>query len=349
MPENNFSQFFNYHLFYRLPILAVVIFICSCTSKPGLQNQDAPSDTTESGRVIAALNEKINAEPNNAEWHYQRSKIYFEKKEMDKSLADIQKALSIDSTQAQFYVIQADLQFTANKTLLAKQSLEKCLSLDPGNKDANMKLAEIYFYVKQYEKSISYLDGVLKQDLHNAKAYFMKGMNFKEMGDTTHAISSFQTAVEQDQNFYPAYMQLGLIMQAKNNHLTVQYYTAAIKINPKSEEAFYGRGLYYQDHDDLDKAIQDYTTLSEINPNNKQAYFNLGYLHYTYLKVYDQAVKHYNQAIAVDANYTEAYYNRGLAYEAMGDIAAAKKDYEKALQLRATYEAASRGLARVSR
>ncbi len=331
----------------RYVLLLLIFFNISCKNKGSEETATLPQDTTEAGKAISTITEKIKAEPENGDLWYQRAKIYFDNRKPEESLADIRQALALDSTKAEYYLLVADLNFMANKTLLSKEALEKCLSLDPENKDANMKLAEIYFYVKQYEKSIGYLDAVLKKEVHNAKAYFMKGMNFKEMGDTTKAVSSFQTCVEQDQNYYAAYIQLGIIMQVKNNPLAVQYYDAAIRINPKSEEAFYGRGLYFQDHNELDKAIQDYTTLSQINPRNKQAYFNLGYIHYTYLKVYDQGVKHYNQAISCDPGYAEAYFNRGLCYEAMGDVAAAKSDYEKAMQLRPGYELAAKGLARV--
>lgn len=321
----------------------------SCTDKTRTVDENRSEDTTATGQAIAALTEKINAEPANADWYYQRAQQYMAQQAFANSLADIQKAISIDSTRAGYYLVLGDLQFIANKTFMAKQSFEKCLSLDPVNVDANTKLAEIYFYVRQYEKSIGYLDQVLKQDIHHAKAYFMKGMNFKEMGDTAKAISSFQTCLEQNQEFYAAYIQLGLIMYARHNPLAIQYFTAAIRLNPKSEEAFYGRGLYYQDHNDLDKAVQDYTTLSQINPKNKQAYFNLGYIHYSHLMVYDQAIKHYTQAIECDAAYAEAYYNRGLCYEALGNIGAARQDYTKALELRPGYELAAKGMQRVQK
>ena len=328
-------------------IIGLLFCFHSCKPKQGEEKAVDLNDTSAVGEAIAALDKKINSDPGNAELYHERAQLYYEKREFSQSLTDIQKALSIDSTKAPYYLLLANLQFAANKTLQAKESLEKTLSLDPKNVEANMKLAEIYFYVKQYLKSIGYLDGVLKEDIHYAKAYFMKGMNFKEMGDTNTAISSFQTCIEQNQDYYAAFMQLAIIMHARNNPLAIQYYTGAIRIEPKSQEAFYGRGLYYQDHNDLDKAIQDYTSLSEINPQNKQAYFNLGYLHYTYLKVYDQAIKHYNQAIAVDPGYAEAYYNRGLCYEAVGNVAAAKSDYEKAIALRPGYEMATKGLGRV--
>lgn len=331
-------------------LMAVLSFLqVACNDQQQKTAEIPTGDTTAIGKALVVINTKIGNDPGNDDNYRLRAKIYLQKGELEKSLADIQKAIAIDSTKAPHYLVLADLQFAANKTQLAKESLEKCISIDPRNKEANMKLAEIYFYVRQYEKAIGFIDGVLKEDVHNAKAYLMKGMTFKEMGDTSKAISSFQTSIEQDQDYYPAYIQLAIIMHARHNPLAVQYYTAAIRLNPSSEEAFYGRGLYYQDHNDLDKAIQDYTTLYQINPKNKQAYFNLGYIHYAYLKVYDQAIKHYSQAIACDSTYAEAFYNRALCYEASGDVFAAKRDYENAINQKPGYEAAIAGLRRVEK
>jgi tetratricopeptide (TPR) repeat protein len=213
--------------------------------------------------------------------------------------------------------------------------------------EAIMKLAELHFYVREYKQSVNYLDQVLMKDRHNSKAYFMKGMNFKEMGDTTKAISSFQTTIEQNPEYYAAYMQLGILYQVKNDPLAVQYYNSALNLNPRSTEAIYGRAMYHQENQEYNKAITDYTQILQLEPNNANAHFNLGYIHQVDLKIYDQAIKHYTDAIAADPQYAEAYYNRGLTYETLGNIAAAAADYKLAIQFRGEYPAAEAGLRRV--
>jgi tetratricopeptide (TPR) repeat protein len=66
------------------------------------------------------------------------------------------------------------------------------------------------------------------------------------------------------------------------------------------------------------------------------------------LKVYDEAIKHYSHAIDADPNYAEAFYNRGLCYETVGNIMAAREDYQRATQLKPDYKVAEDGLKRVS-
>lgn len=128
----------------------------------------------------------------------------------------------------------------------------------------------------------------------------------------------------------------------------MEYFNNALRIKPESEEALYGRAMFLQENGDYDRAIQDYTQILKINPRNKNAHYNLGYVHYTYLKVYSQAIKHYDDAIAADPNYAEAYYSRGLCYEAVGNIDAAIADYQKSLQLKPGYELPQLGLKRIA-
>ncbi|MFI5218277.1 MAG: tetratricopeptide repeat protein [Bacteroidia bacterium] len=335
---------------YCFLIVLISVFI-SCNNKQE-KKSEAPiiaTDTTEVGKAVVTISEKINAEPNNAGLYSQRSKLYILQQNFQNALDDINKAISIDSTHADYYLTLSDLYFTANKTFNAKAALEKCLTLDPKNTTAHLKLAEIFFIVRKYEEAFSHLQSILQNEPDNTKAFFMRGMIYKENGDTTKAISNFQTCIEKDNNFYDAYMQLGVIYTAKNDKLALQYFNGAIKIKPQSEEAFYGRGLFYQDHNELDKAIRDYTSIIQFNPKSARAHFNLGYIHYAFLKVYGQAIKHYSDAIAANENYAEAWYNRGLCYEAVGNIAAAKDDYDKAISIRPGYELAMQGLERLKK
>ena len=331
-----------------------VTFLSSCKQKQQEVKENtvvaASTDTSAIGKKISELSASLLTDNKNADLYHQRAKLYIQKREMEKAAMDIQKVMQLDTTKAEYFITLSDICLAGNKPRRAKYALEKCISLDPKNKEGNMKLAELYFIARQYDQVFKYLNNILKEDVHNPKAYFMKGMAYKELGDTTKSISSFQTAIEQEPKYYEPFMQLGVIYTLKNNKLALQYFDGAINIDPRSEEALYGRGMWYQEHQhDFDKAIQEYTTITQLNPKNTHAYFNLGYIHYQYLKVYDEAIKHYSEAINIDPEYAEAIYNRGLCYETVGNIGMARIDFEKALQLHPDYSLAAQALERVKR
>ena len=325
-----------------LSLTACLLFSCKSDT-----NQKKDPNTSKIPGRLDSLNNQIAQDPNNAELYNLRAKYFFNQKDLSAASKDILKAITLDSTKADFYVTISDIFFAAGQSSKSKRSLEKSLLIDPTSKDALTRMAELYLYVKDNKKSIEYLDKVLKVDVNYPKAYFIKGMNFKEMGDTSKAISSFQTTIEQDPEYYNAYIQLGLLYEAKHNPLALDYYNNALRIDPKSEEAMYNKGMFYQNNDQLNKAIETYTELLKMNPKNKFANYNLGYIHYEYLKVFKVAAEHFDRAIKCDSNYVEAIYMRGLSFEAMGDIQAAARDYNKALVLAPAYELPMLGLQRI--
>lgn len=333
-----------------LLLLCLLGTFLSCKGPSGKKEDSPPVviDTTPIGKQLAEISRQITAHPYDASLYSIRAKIHLKRNDVNNAAMDITQALKLDSTKADFYLTASDVSLASGVPGQSIVALNKALELDTANIKAREKLAELYFIAMQYDKSIHYLDEILRRDIHDAKAYFMKGMNFKEKGDTTRAIGSFQTAIEQRADYYDPYIQLALIHTARGNKLALQYFEGALRLDPKSEEALYGRGMYYQEvQHDYDKAIQDYTNITLINPKNRNAWYNLGFVHYQYLKVYSEAIKHYSKAIECDPQWPEAWFNRGLTYETMGDIAHAKSDYEQAIKIRPDYEKAKIALGRV--
>ena len=333
---------------YFIVFLCILLtqFSCKQNSEKNVSgNAESSASSQDTVKYsLENLNSKLQLDPKNPNLLHSRALVYIQLKNFGEALKDIQFAIKIDSSQSKYYQVLADIYFAGKKSLLAKTALEKALQIDPQNKEANLKLAELYLLVKKHKLSIQYLDQVLQQDKFNPKAYFMKGMNFKEAGDTAKAISSFQTATEQDPSYYDAFMQLGILFSLKNNALSVQYYTTALSLHSNSEEAYYGRAMFLQEHGQAQKAIEDYKYIQTINPMNKYAHYNQGYIYLVYLEKFDVAVGYFGNAIQIDPSYTAAYFNRGLAYEMMGNKSNAKADYQKALQTAPNYTAAKERL-----
>ncbi len=339
-------------MFLRLAVFSVLLLLLACSGNTKIDKEDssAVQDTTPLGLKITELSLQISKDPDNPELFHQRALLHMQRKDVANAMIDMEKVLQMDTTNAAYFITLADVHLAAGKPGKSMSALDKCRSIDPKNKLAYEKKAELFFIAQQYKQAISNLDEVLKLDITNPKAYFMKGMCFRDLGDTLKAVSSFQTSIEQKPDYYDAYLQLAMIWHARNNVLAKQYYDGALRVNPKSVDALYGRGLWFQENEqNYDLAIQDYTSAIQLDPTAARAHYALGYLHYQYLKVYAQAIKHYTDAIKVDKEWAEAYFNRGLAYEASGNVSAANADYEMALQINPAYQNAAQALGRVVR
>lgn len=337
--KNLFAAFF-------LFCFSVIIFSCGSGDKKTLSSDTLKISDTLSPE-IAKLNKEIAATPENAELYNKRAILLYKKEKLDEAFADIRTALNLDSTKAEYFLTLSDVYFAKGKVKNCKRSIEKAMELEPENADALLKYAELQLYFDEYKSTLEYISKALEIDKLNAKAYFMRGMAYKLSGDTAKAVSNFQTTIDQDPEYYHAYIQLGLLYATKHSKLAEDYYNNAIKLNPESIEAHFNLAMFYQEDSLYDDAIVEYNKVLEIDPKYKQAHYNLGYIHLVYLLVYKQAVIHFTNAIACDPAYAEAYYNRGYSYELLGDVTNAKTDYDKALEIRPNYEMPIKGLNRL--
>lgn len=327
-------------------ILLVALFACNTnTNQP---NQPNDVVVTTMPKELADINARIDKDPINSALFYERAKYYQNIRDLNAALRDMQYAIQYDSTQAPYYLTISDLYLQLNQTGKTKTSLEKCLTVDVNNTDAMLKLAELYFYVKKYEESIRYINDALKVNQYISKAYFLKGMNYKEIGDTTKAVSSMITATEQDPDYYAAYLELGVLHAIKKNKIAISYYDNALRINSRSTDALYNKGKFYQDIKEWDNATRIYTELLAVDPKYKYAHYNLGAIALS-KKDYDNSLRFFTNAINSDPNYAQAFYARGTAYFQKGDRLHAKVDYQMAIQVDPKFQAAYDALAEIAK
>ena len=350
-PNNNFftSKRLNKSLLFSFLAFLSINYSCKTDS-----NRENNSDTSTINKAIVKsdftlLNDKIAADPRNPELLYQRAQVFLQKNNTRQAFDDIRNAVSVDSSKSEYYLLMADICF---KGLLIQKSVDafaKAIEIDPQNAEAHLKLAELFLYIKAYPKCITQVNEALKIDKNLAKGYFIKGFAYKENGDTSKALSSFQTSVEINADYFDAYIQLGNIEAARKHPIALQYYNNALRLSPKSTEALYNRGLLYQNMGELDKAIEDYNSILKIDNSDASAHFNLGYIDLAFKKNSQSAIMHFTDAIRTNNQYVEAFYNRGVCYENLGEIKSAIKDFNSAINIVPTYKLAKDKLIRLSR
>lgn len=325
--------------------------LLSCTGGTGKQNENKqPQDSAvakANAPELKLINDSLKANPNNPDLYLHRGRVYLSLRDYDAAVADGNRALMLDSTQDAYYLLLTDAYFYGNHTRQAKEILERCVKNIPTSTEGHLKLAELFLYVKQYQQSIDHINAALKIDETIAKGYFLKGMCYKESGDTALAISSFQTACEQDNEYYDAYVEAGRMLALKKNPLCIQYFNNALKLDPKSVEVIYMIGKFYQDGKKYAQAIDAYNKLLQVDDKNKNALYNLGAIEFISSENKEKAKSFFTKAIEADPQYAEAYLARGLCFEEMGDAENAIADYKMALQSKPNYEDAVRNLNRL--
>jgi tetratricopeptide (TPR) repeat protein len=324
-----------------------VLFLLACgqQSREKSQEEKIREDTVSSELVM--LNNKVTADSMNPDNLYLRAKYFIEQQDVNNALSDIGKAIQLDGKNSSYFVTLSDCYLAMGKIPNCMDALKKAEVLDPKNNDALLKLAEVYLVLRDYQNVYNYTKKAIDFEKNNPLAYFIRGYAALEQGDTSLAIKNFQQTADLDQNYYGAYIELGSLYSAMNNPIAGGYFQTAVRIEPNRPEGYYLLGLYYQNREDFEKAVETYEKLIVISPGFKEAYYNLGYINLVHFNDFQASANYFTKAIAIDPKYTDAYFNRGYSYELMGDVAGARKEYEKALEITPNYENAIIGLNRL--
>ncbi|NJL73747.1 MAG: tetratricopeptide repeat protein [Saprospiraceae bacterium] len=328
-----------YKQFFMVLVLVGLLWNCGekqSTSETSLEATGNPAIDN----ISAAI--KIN--PDDPTLFAARAALLYENESYDNAINDLNKALSIDSMNVDYLHLLADVYLDYFKSRLALETLEKAANFYPKNTPTLLKLAEFQMILTKYEASLQTIDQILRQDRQTPPAYFLMGMNLKEMGDTIRAINSFQEAVDMDAQLIEGWLQLGQLYATRKDPLALQYFNNAVKIAPNSVEANHAKAYYLTNTlNDLEGAIAIYRSINLIDPQYEEAYYNAGLL-YLDLEKLSEAYQQFNLAIQFSPTHIRAYYYRGYTNELLGNSDAAKLDYEQALRMSPDYEAAKERL-----
>ena len=317
--------------------------IVSCSSK---ENPRGAGDVEQTDPVIAQLTGEIAKNPKDGELYFTRAQRYYEAEGYDEAIQDLQAALRIDSSNADYLHLLADVYLDYFRSREALKTMEKAAKLHPYRIQTLLKLSEFQFILKQYEPSLQTIDQILRKDPQNAEAYFMMGQNFKETGDTARAINAFQQSVENDPDLTDAWINLGQLHAALGNRIAERYFDSAIRIDPNSIQALHAKAYYLQQLDQLLPAIRLFERIVQIDPQYADAHYNAGLL-YLDLDSLPKAYQAFDLAIQTDPVHIRSYFYRGLCSEMQGRLAKARADYQQALSFSPDYSDAANALKRL--
>lgn len=297
--------------------------------------------------TIQGINLVLTENPKDTSALFARAKFFVSQRKSDSAIIDLQHLIKIDSTKSAYFLLMGDVYLATNRTRFTKQALEKAVKLSPNNVEAHMKLAELYLYVEMRQEALNEINAALRLDQKYPKAYFLKGMIYKEIGDTSLAFSSFMTTIEQDPKSALAYEQIGLLFAGRKDKRAIDYYQNALRIDPKNSLTRYNLGMFYQETGSVAAAMEVYKELISIDPNYSDAYYNMGYIIYTQNKNIEKALEFFQKATITNPSYSEAFYMRGLCQEDLGKKELAIIDYKESLRLSPKFDLPKNALIRL--
>jgi tetratricopeptide (TPR) repeat protein len=314
----------NFNWYLLLSFLVVVIYSCKSDSNNKVESSGNPE--------IDALTQQISKNPDNPELYFQRAKLYMDNSTFDRAILDMQKAISIDSLNPNYYHTISDAYLDYYNPKEAINAMLKVMSLYPERVPSLLKMSELKYILEDYDGSILTLNEVARLDPQNGEAYFMLGMNFRALNDIERAINAFQTAVEMDSGLTDAWITLGEIFEEKKDPKALKFYESAILSDPKSMQALHAKAFYLQNQGDIAGAQNIYRNIITTDKNYTDAYLNSGLL-YLDMDSIQRAFEQFDLLAGVAPTYYMGFYMRGVVNEKKGDKAAALRDYESAFNL----------------
>jgi tetratricopeptide (TPR) repeat protein len=315
----------------------LIFLAVSCTQKsdvtPEIKTELLDYKAIDGNAELSKLNTLLDQNPNDVELLAKKADILFKLLRQDEGMQDIAKAFRLDSNNLEVRRVHAGYMMGQLKILSARDDYGFIIERDPGNAEAYLGMARTYAVEGNHAKAFQFTDEALKRNVKFRDAYVLKGLIFRTEGKIDLAISSYQTAVEIDPNYYSGFVALGNLHEIKNSPLAIDFYNTALQIDENGLDALYGKAMLLQSSNQLAEAQEIYRKILKITPDYYTALYNQGYIKLVYEAQYDSAVYFFTQTVEIDPYYADAWFNLGLSEQARGRNREALKAFKETLKI----------------
>lgn len=325
-----------------LSLLLVVVFSAGCNDHKAKETQ-SPTPIFNTNPRLKEITDRISSSPKDAGLYFERGEMLHKLGVDTLAIKDYKMAATLDSSKAEYFSAVGNLLFDHKDVTGSIEWLQKAIAKNPKDQKTHLKIAKLFLYMREHAKGFEEINIVLRQNVYNPEAYFLKGMMYKDMNDTAHAISNFQTAVQVAPDYRDAVIQLGLLYSARKDPLALKYLENAYQMDSLDVFPLFARGVYYQENKDFEAAKAEYKRCIIRNNHYVDAYFNMGSI-YLQQDSFAKAYHQYDLATKTDPANPTAYYNRGVCSELMDSVKNAVEDYKQALALDTSYKSPKEAL-----
>jgi tetratricopeptide (TPR) repeat protein len=200
------------------------------------------------------------------------AKLNFEQRDFKTAYNYANDAIRADEQYYLPYFVKGMILLVAGDTAKAVRSMQTSLDLNPDFYIGFIKLGSLY---EQAGKplALDYYNSAISIDLKNVEAYYYKGMYLQNKVKLEEAYEVYDQIISIDSTYSFAYYNQGFICleYLGEFELGIEKFTNAIIYKAEYFDAFYNRGLCYENLGDLTKAEFDYREALKIKPDFKLA------------------------------------------------------------------------------
>ena len=259
---------------------------------------------------------------------------------------------------------------TLSEKALAFQAINDQLKANINDPTLYLKRAQLYKKYGDISSAVDDVDRAIKIDSLIPDFYLLKAELLKSDNKLKEAKAALDQCMLVDNENIPARLELGyLALVVKDYKQALDYADAVLKRNVYSAEAYYLKGMIFQEKGDTALAISSFITATEQETDYYDAYIHLGLLHMNsdldlskgYLKnaldlkpksvealyayamccqereEYNEAIETYHNILTI-SQIPEPYFNLGFIHqEHLKTYEVAIENYTKAINIAPNY------------
>ncbi len=194
------------------------------------------------------------------------------------------------------------------------------LDIDANHPKINFLLGSLYVQIKEFKKSIKFLEIATKVNPSDWQAFNNLGIAFKNLNEQQKAINFFKKAITIDAEQSGPYYNLANCLKedGKNDDAKIFYEKAILK-NMYHYDALLQIGKIEKNLDNFNKAFDYLNRSNQIKPNNPETNLNLGLVMFK-LKNYEKAIIYFEKTLSLMPTNIDAFHNLVVTAERVSDF-----------------------------
>ena len=282
---------------------------------------------------IQYFNQTIQAKPYLAQPYFFRAIAKLNLEDYLGAEADATAAIERNPFIADAYEVRGVARQNRGKYAGAIEDYDEALRLLPKNRGLLFNKALAQQALELPDSALNSFNMLLTQFPGFENGYMGRARLLLETGDTIQAKADIDKALSINKNLAPAYILRAdiAINSAHDYPAAISDMDEAIKLQPREVGLYINRAFLRYNSDDYGGAMDDYDYALQLDPLSVPAIFNRGLLRME-VRDFDNAVKDFSRALELDPDDYRSLYNRAVLYSEKHDVKHALEDVEKLVE-----------------
>ena len=342
---------------YKITFLLIFLLLFSCASDEEKErNNDfrVESNKGDDQRELEQLNQRIKKSPNDIQAIIKRGNFELNHYDFSAAFADAALAYRLDSNSFDARLLYATALLNRpnraeNDKRIAQGHFAQLLNQKPDNLKAIIGYANTYALLQDFDNARTWIKKALSIDPNHIDAFILKGSIYKVLYNALKedpesqalskayldtAVSTYSYITQIDPEFHAAYMHLGLLFEQRGDSICLDHYLSAVQLQPENLPYKYALAYAHGEFGHEREAIRIYEEMIQQDENFFEAYCQTAQILQFKYKQLDSALYYYSKVVKKDPSHLDAFVNMGIAYQDMGDVTNALKNYGRALAIK---------------